>query len=151
MVGTKTVLDDNPKLNARDFYGKNPTRIAIDRSNKIPENFNFKDGKQNTIIFSEEVFLTKNEKYSHKKTIFDTHFIDFLLNSLYEENIQSVVIEGGKFTLEAFIKANIWDEARVFIGKSTLKKGLKAPVLERKPFRKESILEDQLFYFKNYD
>ncbi|MEZ4853799.1 bifunctional diaminohydroxyphosphoribosylaminopyrimidine deaminase/5-amino-6-(5-phosphoribosylamino)uracil reductase RibD [Flavobacterium sp.] len=151
LVGTQTVLDDNPKLDARDYYGKNPIRIAIDKTNKIPENFEIKNGKQSTIIFSEANFLTESKKYSHKKAIFDIQFLDFLVKSLYVENIQSIIIEGGKFTLEAFISAEIWDEARIFIGKNNLNSGLSAPVLNKKTFKKEFIFDDQLNYIKNYD
>ena len=44
LVGTQTVVDDNPKLNARDWNGNNPTRIVIDRNNRIdPDSFIFDD------------------------------------------------------------------------------------------------------------
>lgn len=151
LVGTQTVLDDNPSLDARDFFGTNPTRIIIDKSNKIDESFNVKNGKINTLIFSEDIFLTENQKYSHKKSIFDTHFLFFLLNELYHENIQSVIIEGGKKTLESFLEKNLWDEARVFVGKNKLYNGLKAPKIKATHCEHQFIMNDELKTYRNYD
>jgi diaminohydroxyphosphoribosylaminopyrimidine deaminase/5-amino-6-(5-phosphoribosylamino)uracil reductase len=43
--------------------------------------------------------------------------------------IRSVIIEGGRQTLQTFIDANLWDEARVFRGTIHLKEGTAAPIL----------------------
>lgn len=151
LVGTQTVLDDNPILDARDYFGSHPIRIAIDKSNKIPESFNLKNGKQESIIFSEDIFLTENIKYSHKKTIFDIHFLKNLVSELYYENIQSVIIEGGKKTLDSFIQQNLWDEARIFKGNINLLNGTKAPEFKVENFNSFHIMEDELKIFRNYD
>lgn len=34
-----------------------------------------------------------------------------LLEKLHENQIQSVIIEGGSYTLQQFIDADLWDEA----------------------------------------
>lgn len=152
LVGTQTVLDDNPKLDARDYFGNNPIRIAIDKSNKIPEDFEIKSGKIKTLIFSEDIFLTESLKYSHKKAIFDNHFIKTTISTLYKENIQSVIIEGGRKTLEYFINENLWDEARIFKGNTSLQKGLLAPTFTKtKPIASFRIMENELKIFRNYD
>lgn len=151
LVGTQTVLDDNPKLDARDYFGNNPIRIAIDRSNKIEENANIKNGKQKTIILSENIFLTKKLKYSHKKTIFDSHFLKNLLSTLYQENIQSIIIEGGEKTLQSFISKDLWDEARIFVGTGFLKNGTTAPKFKMNNNESYFIIEDELKIFRNYD
>jgi diaminohydroxyphosphoribosylaminopyrimidine deaminase/5-amino-6-(5-phosphoribosylamino)uracil reductase len=39
-----------------------------------------------------------------------------MTDALYDHQIQSVIIEGGRQTLQTFIDANLWDEARVFRG-----------------------------------
>ena len=151
LVGSQTVLDDNPSLDARDFFGNNPIRIALDRNNKIPENYTIKNGKIPTIVFSESNFLTKNDKYSHKNTIFDTHFLISILNEFHELNIQSIIIEGGKKTLDFFIAENLWDEARVFIGTKKVEKGINAPLLTNLNYVSHSIEGDLLKIYKNYD
>jgi len=43
------------------------------------------------------------------------------------QDIQSVIIEGGAHTLNTFIEAGLWDEARVFTGAVNLNSGIKAP------------------------
>lgn len=151
LVGTQTVLDDNPMLDARDFFGNNPIRIAIDRNNKIPEDFNIKNGKEKTLVFLDSIFLTENSKYSQKKAIFDTHFLKNLVSELFKENIQSVIIEGGSKTLSSFINENLWDEARVFIGNTNVTTGIKAPEFKVENFESFHIMEDELKIFRNYD
>ena len=54
-------------------------------------------------------------------------------------------------TLETFIKANLWDEARVFVGSIKFKEGTQAPTLAKNQFKKQSIGTDELTQTKNYD
>ena len=70
---------------------------------------------------------------------------------LFENEIQSVIIEGGRQTLQTFIDENLWDEARVFKGNLFFENGIKAPVLNSKWIEKHFILEDELLIFKNHD
>ena len=62
MVGTQTILDDNPKLTPRDWKGNPPIRIVLDRSLKTPPHFHVMDGSIKTIIFTEkeEARVSKN-------------------------------------------------------------------------------------------
>ena len=46
---------------------------------------------------------------------------------LYQHAIQSVTIEGGKKTLDAFIHEGLWDEARIFTGAKRFGSGISAP------------------------
>ena len=55
-----------------------------------------------------------------------------IIRKLYEQKIQSVIIEGGTTTLQSFIDMNIWDEARVFTTNKKLKDGVKAPAIKGK-------------------
>ena len=151
LVGTHTVLDDNPKLDARDFQGKNPTRIIIDKSNKISENFNVKNGQTLTYIFTENDILTKKENIIYENIVFDADFLLILTNRLRKYEIQSVLIEGGAKTLQSFIDLNLWDECRVFVGKSKLHSGIKAPILDAIPNKTITIMDDTLKFFRNYD
>ena len=75
--------------------------------------------------------------------------LEQILNHLCSENIQSVIVEGGSFTLEQFIKNNLWDEARVFVGDVYIGKGLKAPVLNMGPAAIEKIGSNNYLYFRN--
>lgn len=150
LVGTNTVLDDNPKLDVRDWTGENPVRVVLDRSGKITDNYFVKDGKTKTIIITEQENLTFSENCIYENAIFDIRLTKNIAHILYRYGIQSIIIEGGKHTLQGFIDNNLWDEARVFTGNSHLKTGIKAPVLKENSQMK-CIKEDQLKLYFNHD
>ena len=150
LVGNKTVLDDNPKLDVRDWKGENPIRVVLDRTGKIPNDFFIKDEKTKTIIITEQENVTSSENCIYENAIFDTKLNRTIANILYKYGIQSIVVEGGKQTLQSFIEDNLWDEARVFIGNIHLKSGLKAPIINGN-FQTKNIIDDQLKLFYNYD
>lgn len=139
LVGTKTVLDDNPKLNVRDWTGKNPIRVILDKNNRIPKKSHVFDNQ------------AKNITISGSKIDFSKNIAIQIADLLFKNNIQSVIIEGGRETLQTFIDENLWDEARIFKGTAFLEKGTKAPILKSKKIEKYSIIDDELLIFKNYD
>jgi len=151
LTGTQTVIDDNPKLNVRDWSGTNPVRVVLDQNNRISRDSFVFDDSVKTIVFSksENRILTQNTIY--KKIDFDKNTIQQILDVLYQHQIQSVIIEGGRQTLQSFIDENIWDEARIFIGKAIFENGTKAPILQKKNSTKTFIQNDELIYFRNHD
>ena len=151
LVGTQTVLDDNPKLDSRDWKGNNPTRIVLDRTGKITEEYFVKDNKIKTIVITEQENLENSSHISFENAIFDSNLPFSVLDILYKNDIQSVIIEGGKKTLQTFIDANLWDEARIFKGQNSFKNGTKSPDFKGNLVSKEAILNDELLIFKNYD
>jgi diaminohydroxyphosphoribosylaminopyrimidine deaminase/5-amino-6-(5-phosphoribosylamino)uracil reductase len=151
LVGTNTVLKDNPNLDARDWFGTNPIRIILDRTNKISNDFQVKNKKNPTIIFTEEENCVHSKNGTYEFTIFDSLLISNVLTSLYQKNIQSVIIEGGTFTLQQFIDSNLWDEARIFISESNNLEGVKKPNFNFKPNQNVKIKNNQLKIYKNYD
>ncbi|MGV9004834.1 bifunctional diaminohydroxyphosphoribosylaminopyrimidine deaminase/5-amino-6-(5-phosphoribosylamino)uracil reductase RibD [Flavobacterium sp.] len=134
LVGTNTVLEDNPKLNVRDWWGENPVRIVLDRTGKINKNHFILDNQFKTIIITEQENITSSENCIYENTIFDKMLAEKIGTILWKHNLQSVIIEGGAQTLETFIKANLWDEARIFKSSIILKNGIKAPFLENSVF-----------------
>ena len=150
MVGTNTVLEDNPKLDVRDWKGENPIRIVLDRAGKISNDYFVKDKKTKTIFITEQENLTSSENCIYENAIFDTELTKTISHILYKFGIQSILIEGGKETLQSFIDANLWDEARVFTGNVTLKSGIKAPVLGHN-FKIQTIKNDQIKLYFNHD
>ncbi len=150
LVGTQTVVDDNPKLNARDWNGNNPVRVVIDQNNRIDENSFIFDDSVKTLIFS------KDSKPSTENTQFEVidfskNIISQILDVLYQNQIQSIIIEGGRQTLQSFIDENLWDEARIFVGKTNFLNGTKAPIITRKNSTKTNILSDELIQIRNHD
>ena len=139
LVGTNTVLEDNPSLTVRNWTGNNPIRIVLDQKKRIPKESPIFDTQANTLLISKDTINFKNAIASE--------IADFL----FKNEIQSVIIEGGRQTLQTFIDANIWDEARVFKGAKALKNGIKAPLITSVNAKKEQLLDDQLLTFLNYD
>ena len=139
LVGTKTVIDDNPSLTTRDWAGNNPIRIVLDQNNRISKESHIFDNQAKTILLN-------NDTINFNKNI-TQEIVDFL----YNKGIQSVIIEGGSKTLQTFIDANLWDEARVFKSNVTLNEGIKAPKIEFKKATRNEILEDELLIFFDYD
>ena len=150
LVGTKTVLADNPKLNIRSWSGENPIRVVLDNTLRIPKNSNILDGSVKTIVIT-----TAKDKniVSSKNLIFEE--IDFSKNIakqvcevLSKYQIQSLIVEGGTQTLQTFIDEKLWDEAMVFVGNTSFVKGVKSPIIT-KEFKEEFIESDVLKRYTN--
>lgn len=139
LVGTNTVIDDNPTLTTRDWSGNHAIRIVLDQNNRISKESHIFDNQVKTLS------ITKNN------INFNNNLAQEIATFLFENNIQSVIIEGGRQTLQTFIDANIWDESRVFRGGNYFKSGTKAPTISKTNSNKEKILDDELLTFFNHD
>lgn len=148
LMGVNTVLLDNPSLTVRDWTGKSPVRIAIDRQGRIPTNFNLMDGSVRTIIFTE--ILRKNEhNLEFVKINFDEYTLPNILQNLFEQNIHSFMVEGGASILNIFIKAGLWDEANIEVSPLRIADGVKAPVLNLLPISKNTVGGHEWLFFEN--
>jgi diaminohydroxyphosphoribosylaminopyrimidine deaminase/5-amino-6-(5-phosphoribosylamino)uracil reductase len=150
LVGKNTALLDNPKLDTRAFEGKNPFRIVIDKEASLPQTLNVFSGLQHAIIFtSKQNVLKPNELTEYIFIDFNQNIWPQIFKILYEKNIQSVIIEGGLFTLQSIIKTNSWDEARVFTSTKTLAEGVKAPHIKGLLKEQTAINNSQLHIYTN--
>ena len=148
LVGTNTAVNDNPKLDVRDWTGNSPVRVVLDRNLQIPKNYHIYNGTVKTIIITEkEVHL--NDGIIYETIDFSNNVAEQLCSVLYKHKLQSVFIEGGKQTLETFIAANLWDEARIFIGDVLFDKGLKAPNISGNTISETTIESDLLKIIRN--
>ncbi|MCK8481099.1 bifunctional diaminohydroxyphosphoribosylaminopyrimidine deaminase/5-amino-6-(5-phosphoribosylamino)uracil reductase RibD [Psychroserpens algicola] len=137
LVGTNTVLEDNPSLTVRDWKGKNPIRIVIDRELKLSKDLAVFNNKAETLVISDAVID------------FNKPIAQEICSYLHAQDINSVIIEGGAKTLQTFIDENFWDEARIFTGNSNFKNGIKAPQCSGKLISEEKIIEDTLKIYVN--
>lgn len=151
LVGTNTVIADNPKLNVRSWAGENPIRIVLDRNLRISTEATILDGSVKTIVFTEK---QKHPFVSNSKIYFES--IDFSKNIavqicevLQKHKIQSAIIEGGSQTLQTFIDAKMWDEAHVYVGDVCFNDGLRAPRLVSKKITEMHIDTDLLKIYTN--
>jgi diaminohydroxyphosphoribosylaminopyrimidine deaminase / 5-amino-6-(5-phosphoribosylamino)uracil reductase len=134
MVGTNTAFLDNPMLNVREWTGNDPVRIVIDQSLRLPKNLHLFDGRVETLVFtSQEIDFDVNDTVEYITIPFNEYLPEKILGELYRRQIQSVIIEGGTKLINTFLKANLWDEARVFTGDKYFGKGIPAPNMESSP------------------
>ena len=130
------------------MVGRNPGRILSDFELKVPYIFNIYNDEAETLVFNS----IKNSKEGNVKfiTIEKENLLKNLMEKLYENQIQSVIIEGGSFTLKQFIEAQLWDEAIIIKNENLfLENGTKAPELNFKPYKTEKFRDNKIFYFKS--
>ena len=151
LAGTQTVIDDNPKLNTRDWSGNNPVRVVLDQNNRIPKDSFIFDSTVKTIVFTKSETNLSAENTNFEVIDFNQNIIPQILAVLHQNQIQSIIIEGGLQTLQSFIDENIWDEARIFTGNISFEKGTKAPMIQMKNPIKTNIQNDELLNIRNHD
>ncbi|GAB4492779.1 MAG: bifunctional diaminohydroxyphosphoribosylaminopyrimidine deaminase/5-amino-6-(5-phosphoribosylamino)uracil reductase RibD [Saprospiraceae bacterium] len=127
LVGTTTALTDNPRLDTRFFFGKNPLRLVFDREGKIPSDFHLLDDSTETWVFGK-----KREGHFFKTDFFpvtDKVLIPNFLEKLFETNRATLLVEGGAQVLAQFLENGHWDEIRIIENSRRLGGGLPAPAI----------------------
>lgn len=129
MVGTNTIIADDPLLNIRRWGGVNPVRVTLDRNGRLSPEANILDGSQETLVFT-----GVPGKYSGKTRsipVDPSYDLADLMEELHDSQIISVFVEGGADLHRSFLESGLWDEARVFTGKITFSQGVAAPRMVR--------------------
>jgi diaminohydroxyphosphoribosylaminopyrimidine deaminase/5-amino-6-(5-phosphoribosylamino)uracil reductase len=147
LVGTNTAEKDNPALTARLWEGNQPLRLVIDRNLRLMDSLQVFDDSAKTLVFTEKSM--ENSGSTTYQNIAFSQLQKEVMDELYKRNIHSVIIEGGSETLQSFIDANLWDEARVFVGDQNLEKGITAPILNGKLMNEEKVSTDMLKWYSN--
>ena len=150
LVGTKTVLADNPKLNIRSWSGENPIRVVLDNTLRIPKNSNILDGSAKTIVIaaSRDKNIVSSNNLIFEEIDFSKNIAKQVCEVLSKYQIQSLIVEGGTQTLQTFIDEKLWDEAMVFVGNTSFVKGVRSPIIT-KEFKEEFIESDVLKRYTN--
>jgi diaminohydroxyphosphoribosylaminopyrimidine deaminase/5-amino-6-(5-phosphoribosylamino)uracil reductase len=123
MVGTNTVLIDNPILTTRNHPGDHPIRIVLDRNERIPKDVLLLTDKVETWI------LTQKKNYDSTKRIMliPQWELSEILETLFSSGITRLLVEGGANLLQSFINENLWDQTMVITSRTDLDEGIKAP------------------------
>lgn len=121
LVGWRTMANDRPQLTTREYPGKNPKRFVMQRGDEVLSELPYTP-------------LPENVKGA--------------LDRMYQLNIQSVIVEGGKKTLVRFLEADLWDEARILVGNQLWGRGLEAPKLPGIPEKTVNVDDNQLIYVR---
>lgn len=147
MVGTRTAQHDNPRLNVRNWEGKDPLRVVIDKRLALSKELNLFDGQQPTLVYNSK----KNQSLENLEFIqvSDDNYLPVILKDLYERKVQSIIIEGGSTLLNSCIASGLWDEARIFRADVKFDAGISAPSIKGKQVHSQKIGEDQLDIYRN--
>ena len=137
LVGYNTALHDDPSLTTRDWPGKNPLRVVLDPKGSLPKPLKlFSDGQ-------ETMRITNTNQYDSES------FLKEALDTLYKKGIASLIVEGGSHTLQQFINAKLWDEARVFTAPTSFGQGIPSPTIHGRMITSETIMSDELKIYRN--
>ena len=144
LIGKNTAKIDNPHLNTREWPGKSPKRVVIDRRLELDNTLHLFDQTVETLVFNEiKTDIDGKIKYIALED-FKNFVPQYIVFQLYIQDIQSVIIEGGAATLNSFIEAGLWDEARIFTGSVLLNSGIQAPVVKGIKAEQYQIGDDHL-------
>lgn len=145
LIGVNTGNIDNPKLTTREYPGNSPLRIILDPHGKLNEDLHIlKDGNP-TLIFTK--LATDDHRYV---TLPESQYtIQNILDVLYQRKVYRLMVEGGKSTLQEFIKENLWDEARVIRTPQRLSYGMSAPTIMGNLVKTYSLDSDQIDIIQN--
>lgn len=132
LVGRRTALLDNPSLTTRSWYGKNPVRLVIDKDLTLPADLSLFDGSVRTIVFTQQEKATTPPNVEHRRLDFSKDILPQIMEVLYQEKLQSLMVEGGSILLQSFIDSGCWDEAYIERSDAHLREGIEAPRLNGK-------------------
>ena len=104
LVGSQTFIDDRPQLTARHFVGLQPIPVVLDRRGRLQD---------------------VPEHWLHLQC----QSLQEAMGVLFERKIQSLIVEGGRRVLDAFIAEGLYDEVRILRGNARFGKGLPAPTI----------------------
>jgi diaminohydroxyphosphoribosylaminopyrimidine deaminase/5-amino-6-(5-phosphoribosylamino)uracil reductase len=123
LVGVNTVIADNPELTTRIPNGRNPLRIVLDSTLKIPLDCRVvNDRLADTWIFTSKTYDSVKKAELEKKNISVFHTTGLesvnpaeVLSILGEKGISSLLIEGGGTINAAFLEHQLIDKAVIYI------------------------------------
>lgn len=154
LVGTNTVLADDPFLTNRLWSGKTPVRLVVDLDLKLPYEANAFNNEASTIVFNtvKHTIIT-GENLSNETYYFrlekKENLVRQILAACFALNIQSILVEGGAKLLQSFIDESLYDEARIITNEDlAVENGLSAPVLlKAKKTDSKNIINDKIDFF----
>ena len=147
MVGRRTALLDNPSLTVRNWYGRNPIRIVLDRNLSLPNDLQIFNGEVPTLVFTEKEH-PEEKSVSYITIDFAHNPLNQIMEELYQRNIQSLLVEGGSQLLQSFIDNELWDEAYIEKCPKRLYSGVKAPEISNNfSYSTEEHFGRQIWYY----
>ena len=109
LVGRNTIEIDNPSLDSHGL-GRDPQIVILSSNLKLNS---FKVSKKHPLIFGKKL-----DKKSPENNI------KIILDNLFQENVQSLLVEGGEKTITSFIKSGYFDEIHEYISPKKFESGI---------------------------
>ena len=134
LVGVSTVIKDNPQLTTRLVKGRNPLRVILDSTLRIPLSAKMlqNQDKAKTLIAATPR-ADKNKLAALKKMGIEVLTVPAdkegridlkkLLKALGERDITSLLVEGGAEVITSFLRLKLIDKLVVIIAPKILGKG----------------------------
>jgi len=149
LIGKKTAIADNPQLTAREWPGKNPIRLVVDRNLQIESSNHIYNQEAKTIIFNEiKTDVSHNIHYIGMEDM-QFYLAQKIAFQLYLMDIQSVIVEGGANLLNQFLEAGLWDEARIFRSGNSWTGGISSPAIKGNLVTEIPLEKDKLSIYLN--
>lgn len=128
MVGTNTVLMDNPRLLNTHWEGRNPIRVTLDRHHRIPDDARIWGPTPDPSLKGRESDYPGIEPVIVYRDRTDWPYI---LEDLAKRNIHSILVEGGTTLLAHILQTGIWDEIHVEVAPDLkIGEGVPAPKID---------------------
>lgn len=142
LVGSRTVLNDDPRLNVRYVEGRSPMRVVLDRGGIVPARSHVFDGSVPTLLFT----ASERKDVAVEQCLLSTADdpIHVMLAELHRRGIRSVLVEGGAELLRHFVQRGLWDEARVITSPIRFLQGTPAPRINAAARRSFTCEEDRV-------
>ena len=126
MVATKTALLDDPHLTVTKWTGRNPVRVLLDRSLRVPVDYRIFDDAARTIVFCSQQSIVNSQRSVGDNVEFvgidfEGDVVSAVMDELYKRGVMSIIVEGGAQWLQTVIDSGLWDEARVERGPHSIR------------------------------
>ncbi len=115
LVGSQTYLNDRPQLTPRLYAGAVPQRFVMDRRGRLSS--------------VDSPSASAQETLPSGWTLLRHATIAQAMQALGEQQVQSLIVEGGRELLDAFLDAGLYDEIRCLVAPRLFGRGLSAPAL----------------------
>ncbi|MDO4707967.1 MAG: bifunctional diaminohydroxyphosphoribosylaminopyrimidine deaminase/5-amino-6-(5-phosphoribosylamino)uracil reductase RibD [Porphyromonadaceae bacterium] len=134
LIGYRTALLDDPSLTNRLWYGSNPLRIILDTKLTLPLDLRiFTDGAAPTWVLYNarkgQEPRASNSSVRYLPLDDSKPLAHAVAECLHREGVQSVLIEGGSKTLEAFLETDLADSIEREVSSLRLGEGTPAPTI----------------------
>ena len=150
LIGARTVETDNPSLTTRYYTGRSAHRVIYDPNGRLYQQYHvFNDDGCKMFYFSTQENPILEGAHIHKFILNDSEdHVTQILAILFAHQIGILLVEGGAYAQNMFIKQNMWDEAWVIRTQHELNEGIVAPNVWGRLMGKVMIVSDTIIGIK---